>query len=1560
MSVTTQILPITVAIISPQNSTNSLAVTIRIDPQETAEQSLLVTYPFIIKTKPIAVNITEPLLSSSFEFLKSALAVYIDEDRELKTLLNYGEDRQSVILAKRYGPLDANNLPTMQLKLLQPVPDSIDTNLPVFLSREVANTLIDKVRVRFADEIDATPYLKPPNLAANTNIRLGKSLNNVTLKLLSLQTGSSGADDAYQNKTFEDQIFRQWYSYDFNSSELNIDFTDYNNFVYYGSAAMRLAAFREKLKSLELIDINRIQFLSSSTYSPNSSSAGFLFVQEKAAEYAKEKENIIRAFDRYEQYLYFTPSGSNSPYTASAFYADNGYEYNELAYWPKDASGSIYLTYHPSSSAWYETQSLIAQRFDEFNENNVINTIPMHVREDDNSSAYITFVAMIGHFFDTIKPYVDQFPYIHSRNLNPNTELSKDLISEIAESVGFTLPTLNSTYDLTDNILGSIEETPRRDLTAEIYKRLLHNLPFFAKAKGTKTSLDALLKTFGITPQLISVRETGTPVTSSYYVYDEFSSGLDFDETKTSYISLPFEASARFPTTLQFNCTLAKNKTMTVLTGDTKWALNVVPHPTNINFGKLQIVSGSSGTVLMSSSYHELFGDELISVTIQDYLSTSSLFVTQVEGQDIIFSSSVSAPTAFSSLWQSTQFVYIGGAGSLVQSRFDGTIDEVRVWNSVLTTDTMLNTAFDPGASAGESYESAATNLLIQLSFNNLDTGSLGLPSSSINNESSYKNITDAPSLSYIQAFNISGSDLSRYSRTIRQPMIQAGTSAYLTTKVKVAPPPTFLSETDGKRLYINKSIVSPQQKTIQRGRNKVILALSPTEIINQNIIRTMGTENINNVIGLPSTLFTNYQKSLKLIKDYYSQYYYVDVNTNRFIRIMSELSSILNQVVDYFIPSKATLLKGIIIEPNVLEQLRILSTENISVYGKDTKKTLRASSGSKENGTTFNVQQEIVAVDASTAAGNYNTYQTQLDEIHVANVRGDTSPKTATVEMHAQPVAKTDKYSATVTASATPIVKYIGWSGNIETNETFVNQFTAYAGTISPELPIALATYPTYTASVQITEREISGSYLNVEDTISINNISSFDTSYITYNIKHEDWSFKRSNELLSGSSPKASSIDIGLVNMNKIPFKSSNKGGIAAEPYNRIYARKLFDSEINTPRNGGLTSIYEPALKEIPPSADFRDFGVYTFFNNDGGVYRFPQVYYTPAYNYPLNQTWNFSLQTFDNITNWEYGASYKQHDVVYQNITNADSSNLLNLLSSARAGNGNYYVFKTTPSYRQPSEDIYWYSGSVSSHVPPSLDKKNWEILLFKPSIKNVLKRVIFDTFVVRDPSLNNFKTTTVSVDKIIDIPDRYIDVFDVPGVQGNTYTTGDFSVQNMAVLFAIQSNYAQLRLRLYRTSDARDADISRISGVFPVGSHGVLLDTSITTNTELELINPITTLIADNSPPKGKIYYTIDNLESFSKIGVSLTMYYFAIEIEPRIPVGYLRKHYRFFRDTSLATKRRNYLGCLNTKSTTIDGRDPVEIFLSEGTEITISSTQTNTEITTGGGGTLNAT
>jgi hypothetical protein len=183
-------------------------------------------------------------------------------------------------------------------------------------------------------------------------------------------------------------------------------------------------------------------------------------------------------------------------------------------------------------------------------------------------------------------------------------------------------------------------------------------------------------------------------------------------------------------------------------------------------------------------------------------------------------------------------------------------------------------------------------------------------------------------------------------------------------------------------------------------------------------------------------------------------------------------------------------------------------------------------------------------------------------------------------------------------------------------------------------------------------------------------------------------------------------------------------------------------------------------------------------------------------------------------------------------------------------------------------------------------------------------------------------------------------------------------GEIKVQNIATLFATQFNavssqLANLRFRLYRSAVARELDIERVPNEFPEPNKGVLLDMTFNKFGDIEYINPSVTLISGEQAFNGTLYYTLDNLSTADVGRLELYLYYFAVQIEPRLPRGYLRKHYRYFRDNSTALKRRNFLGCKNTVDTTIDGLPPVQVFLSEDTEVSVSPTNQGTAVDSGG-------
>tara|TARA_A100001201_G_scaffold8659_1_gene13114 strand:+ start:11351 stop:17143 length:5793 start_codon:yes stop_codon:yes gene_type:complete len=74
---------------------------------------------------------------------------------------------------------------------------------------------------------------------------------------------------------------------------------------------------------------------------------------------------------------------------------------------------------------------------------------------------------------------------------------------------------------------------PKEEMTHQVWRRIVNNLPHLLKTKGTSRSVKALLSCYGIPESLLSIREYGgpkMPATEPVGIYDQFTYALDFTE----------------------------------------------------------------------------------------------------------------------------------------------------------------------------------------------------------------------------------------------------------------------------------------------------------------------------------------------------------------------------------------------------------------------------------------------------------------------------------------------------------------------------------------------------------------------------------------------------------------------------------------------------------------------------------------------------------------------------------------------------------------------------------------------------------------------------------------------------------------------------------------------------------------------------------------------------------------------------------------------------------------------------------------------------------------------
>jgi hypothetical protein len=86
--------------------------------------------------------------------------------------------------------------------------------------------------------------------------------------------------------------------------KLNIDYSDFNNFIFYSSATERLENFKYKLQLIEYYTSQSLVLTGISGSNATTNAQDFLNL----------KSSLIGGFDNFEQYLYYESSSNLTTY----------------------------------------------------------------------------------------------------------------------------------------------------------------------------------------------------------------------------------------------------------------------------------------------------------------------------------------------------------------------------------------------------------------------------------------------------------------------------------------------------------------------------------------------------------------------------------------------------------------------------------------------------------------------------------------------------------------------------------------------------------------------------------------------------------------------------------------------------------------------------------------------------------------------------------------------------------------------------------------------------------------------------------------------------------------------------------------------------------------------------------------------------------------------------------------------------------------------------------------------------------------------------------------------
>tara|TARA_R110002073_G_scaffold42145_2_gene118343 strand:+ start:10096 stop:14889 length:4794 start_codon:yes stop_codon:yes gene_type:complete len=546
---------------------------------------------------PFNIPLCEELISfGNREHDVNRVDIEVDFFRDIR--LNFGEGFTPLAIN---WMIDYQVFPeypySLVIKLYEPLPKEIQERDELWIVKAIVESILEPILIEY-DAPSAIPNTLAP--ADFTTPQKFDSPSPTGYKTWDDILGSSDSTNTVRNKLLSKYLNN---SSSLGDVRLNFDFNiqgyDFSKLVHFGSAVEKLENFKYKLTKIESYSASIAGLTSDLIGLSGTGATGSFEYTTNVTKYTKLQASLIGTFDEFENHLYYesasgisTTYGDIWPITWPKTSQVEPYELAKVkSLEVKDWYGSL----DKGETAYFGRGAIYsASLYDASNDDRLLRLIPSHIQEDPDNSQYLLFTEMMSQHFDYIYFYIEALLDIHKRD-NPLYEgVSKDLIQPILESFGwyphqgfdfddlwsYAMGTdtagsyggnqINYTADFTQSVTyannsQASQSFSKEEITKELWKRILNNLPGLLKTKGSERSIRALISTYGLPPSILRIYEHGGPEKlpnrHSKIIYDRFNYALKIDSGSSAadaHIEGPWGiASAkdgpnRYPDTVEF------------------------------------------------------------------------------------------------------------------------------------------------------------------------------------------------------------------------------------------------------------------------------------------------------------------------------------------------------------------------------------------------------------------------------------------------------------------------------------------------------------------------------------------------------------------------------------------------------------------------------------------------------------------------------------------------------------------------------------------------------------------------------------------------------------------------------------------------------------------------------------------------------------------------------------------------------------------------------------------------------------------------------------------------
>jgi polyhydroxyalkanoate synthesis regulator phasin len=899
--------------------------------------------------------------------------------------LNFGDNR--ILKVVNIVRLDDNEV---AVKLYEPIPSSLTEKMSCWVQKYIRTSYIDNIILVPKQQKGDFVNLSGPNFSLDIDNSAGKETE-----------FQSWTELLGSNANTSQQLIDNYFSGShFGDVKLNVDYCDFKNYIHFSSAEERLRNFHYKIQLIESFD-DRIDTLNTAALSGS--------VSTNIIDTVKKRNAVISGFDDFERYLYFQ-SGSQELYTFTSCSVNP---------WPKEDDGDsqVGLSWFEAFQAWYEAnytwentptvdasiaasrpyrllkttdasvkayyEDLLAQakEYDRTNPYSLLRTVPDHIRDNSDNADYESFVAMMGQHFDIMWSYINQLTRIHSREEHPKEGIAPDLIYDAAKSLGWKLEqgsfrdTLWS-YSLGSDEFGSYQSSgsfmptkSKEEITKEIWRRQLNNLPYFLKRKGTERAVRALVACYGVPQSILTVREYGGPSKGGQnyrpnYKKDQFDYALNIGQgryVQTDWSTIYYTDVAgdvnefRYPDslTLRFKTyqdgtefkykNYGKHTLFQVGSGsDTQFFVELEPTSSrgqaNIHF----YLSGSGGYQTASILDQCFYDDDFTSIMVQrwsgsyqnandnpeidnryDFFVKKSKYGKLTINESASIWATGSYSSSLNSSWTTSGSFYLGyGNNPSNTKNFTGSVQELRFWDIQLSEPAFNNHVTSVGSYSSNTATGSFYDLKVRYNLiDDIEVTAIPYISSSHPDQRIRTYGNGNPLVATFEGTWPSASEAWlpwEETQYIEGPSL--GGNNLFSQKIRL----------EGTRLRGELSYKARQElsafDTAPLDSKRLGVYFSPQSVINDDIFRHMGFFEIDNYIGDPGNLYRVDYPELKDVADEYWKKYANKNDVAEYIRLFSLFDFSMFKQIKQLLPTRANSVLGLVVEPNVLERNRVES----------------------------------------------------------------------------------------------------------------------------------------------------------------------------------------------------------------------------------------------------------------------------------------------------------------------------------------------------------------------------------------------------------------------------------------------------------------------------------------------------------------------------------------------------------------------------------------------------------------------------------------------------------